>query len=257
MTQLLAMIFDVDGTLADTEPAHLLAFNQAFDSAGLDWHWSVPVYKDLLAVTGGKERIRYYIDRFQPGFTFPVEADAFVARLHADKTRIYKDAASRGELALRPGVARLLREARQAGMRLAVATTTTPANVTALLVSTLGVDAPGWFEVIGAGDVVQQKKPAPDIYEHVLERLGLAAAACVAFEDSAGGLRSARDAGLTTIVTVNEFTRDQGFADAALVLSRFGEPNQPFSVVRGDVGGSTYLDLALVRRVHAQAVGQE
>ncbi len=257
MTQLLAMLFDVDGTLADTEYAHLLAFNQAFTRAGLDWHWSVPLYKELLAVTGGKERIRYYIDRFQAGFTFPGEAEAFIARLHADKTRIYRDAASRGGLALRPGVARLLREARQAGMRLAIATTTTPANVTALLESALGADAPGWFEVIGAGDVVERKKPAPDIYEHVLERLDLAPAACVAFEDSAGGARSARDAGLTTIVTVNEFTGDQNFDAAALVLSRFGEPDQPFSVLRGEVGDSTYLDLALVRRVHAQAVGQE
>ena len=254
MTQLVALLFDVDGTLADTEGAHLRAFNQAFASAGLDWHWSVPLYKELLAVTGGKERIRYYIDRFQTGFTFPDEEAAFVARLHADKTRLYGDNASRGGLALRPGVARLLQEARQARLRLAIATTTTPANVTALLQNSLSADAPGWFEVIGAGDMVERKKPAPDIYDYVLERLDLPPAACVAFEDSAGGVRSARDAGLTTIVTVNEFTADQDFDAAPLVLSQFGEPDQPFSVLRGEVGESTYLDLALVRRVHAQAV---
>ncbi len=252
MNQLAAMIFDVDGTLADTERAHLLAFNQAFASAGLAWHWSVPLYKELLAVTGGKERIRHYIDHLQPGFTFPDEPDAFIAGLHAEKTRVYKDIAGRGQLPLRPGVERLLRNARQSGIRLAIATTTTPANVTALLQSTLGADAPGWFEVIGAGDVVPHKKPAPDIYLHVLERLGLSAAACIAFEDSAGGLHAARDAGLTTVVTVNDFTSDQNFDGAALVLSQFGEPDQPFDLLWGDAGASTYLDVALVRRVHAR-----
>ncbi len=253
MTKLAALIFDVDGTLADTERAHLLAFNQAFSSAGLDWHWSVPLYKDLLAITGGKERIRYYIDHLQSGFTLPADPDAFVAALHAEKTRIYTDVAARGELPLRPGVARLLGDALDAGLRLAIATTTTPANVTALLRSNLGSDAPDWFDVIGAGDVVDRKKPAPDIYLYVLERLGLRASQCMAFEDSAGGLRSARDAELTSIVTVNEFTREQNFDGAALVLSQFGEPDQPFSVLRGDAGPSTYLDLALVRSVHARA----
>ncbi len=256
MTQLVALLFDVDGTLADTERAHLRAFNLAFASACLDWHWSVPLYKELLAVTGGKERIRYYIDRFQTGFTFPGEADSFIARLHAEKTRLYTENADRGGLALRPGVARLLREARQARLRLAIATTTTPANVTALLQNSLSADAPGWFDVIGAGDVVQHKKPAPDIYHYVLERLDLAPAACIAFEDSAGGARSARDAGLTTIVTVNDFTAGQNFDAAPLVLSHFGEPDQPFSVLHGEVGDSTYLDLGLVRRIHAQAAAR-
>ncbi len=250
MNSLAAMIFDVDGTLADTERAHLLAFNQAFASAGLDWHWSVPVYKDLLAVTGGKERIRYYIDQTQPGFTYPGDADAFIAGLHAEKTRVYKAIAGQGKLPLRPGVARLFREAREAGVRLAIATTTTPANVTALLQHTLGADALEWFEVIGAGDIVERKKPAPDIYLYVLERLGLDASACIAFEDSAGGLRAALDADLTTIVTVNEFTHHHPFEGAALVLNQLGEPDQPFTVLSGDAGGSTFLDLALVRRVH-------
>jgi len=202
-------------------------------------------------VTGGKERIRHYIDRYRPEFTPPEDPDALIARLHAEKTRLYVERVARGALGLRSGVARLIREARQEGVRLAIATTTTPANVTALLESTLGPGSVSWFEVIGAGDTVPRKKPAPDIYEHVLDQLGLGPAECVAFEDSGGGLRAALAAGLATIVAVNAFTRDHDFEGAALVVDSFGEPGQPFTVLEGDAGGKTYLDLDLVRRVHA------
>ncbi len=253
MTPLVAMLFDVDGTLADTERAHLDAFNRAFAAAGLDWHWSVSVYKELLAVTGGKERIRYYIDRYLPGFTTPAEAAPLIAALHATKTQFYLETLHRGTLGLRSGVARLLSEARESEIRLAIATTTTPANVTALLEHALGKDALGWFEVIGAGDVVPRKKPAPDVYQYVLDHLGASADECVAFEDSAGGLCAAREAGLTTIVATNEFTREQDFQGAALVLDQFGEPDRPFTVLHGDVNGSSYLNVELVRRVHARA----
>ncbi len=253
MTPLAAMLFDVDGTLADTERAHLDAFNRAFADAGLDWHWSVSVYKELLAVTGGKERIRYYIDRYLPGFTTPAEADSLIAALHATKTQFYLETLHRGTLGLRSGVARLLREARESRIRLAIATTTTPANVTVLLERSLGTGAPGWFEVIAAGDMVPRKKPAPDVYQYVLEHLGASAEECVAFEDSAGGLCAARAAGLTTIVATNEFTREQNFQGAELVLDLFGEPGQPFKVLHGDVNGNSYLNVDLVRKVLARA----
>jgi HAD superfamily hydrolase (TIGR01509 family) len=249
MRTLQALLFDVDGTLADTERAHLETFNQAFALAGLTWHWSERLYVELLAVTGGKERIRHYIDRYLPEFTPPGDRDAFIATLHAEKTRLYLERVVRGALDLRPGVARLLREGRREGLRLAIATTTTPANVTALLESTLGPASASWFEVIGAGDTVPRKKPAPDIYQHVLAQMRLDPADCVAFEDSGSGLRAARAAGLATIVAVNPFTRDHDFEGAALVVDSFGEPGQPFTVLQGDAGGKTYLDLELVRQV--------
>lgn len=248
------MLFDVDGTLADTEKAHLEAFNRAFSGAGLDWHWSVSLYQELLAVTGGKERIHHYIDNYHPEFTLPEDRDDFIARLHAEKTRLYVDALNRGALPLRPGVARLLREAREAGIRLAIATTTTPANVTALLHNTLGEEALGWFEVIGAGDVVARKKPAPDIYDYVLRNMALAPEQCVALEDSQGGLLAARAAGLTTIVAVNAFTRDHDFRQAALVVDQLGEPDRPFTVIQGDAGDKSCVDVGLVRRVHARSL---
>lgn len=251
-----ALIFDVDGTLADTErDGHRVAYNAAFAEAGLDWDWSEAVYGDLLAVTGGKERIRRYLEAYRPDFRAPTaDLDGFIADLHRIKTRHYTALAAAGRIPLRPGVARLLAEARLAGLRLAIATTTTPANVDALLIASLAADGPAWFEVIGAGDVVPHKKPAPDIYSYVLAQMGLAPADCLAFEDSENGLRAAADAGLKTIITVNAYTRDQDFSGAAVVLDNFGDPEQPFRVLAGkdEVNGARYLDLDALRRLHAQ-----
>jgi len=144
-----ALLFDVDGTLADTErDGHRPAFNQAFADAGLDWHWDVALYGKLLAGTGGKERMKYYIDHYRPDYIKPGNFDELVADLHKAKTRHYIALAARGEIPMRPGVGRLLAEARAAGLRLAIATTTTPENVTALLEHSLDPDSPGWFEVI-------------------------------------------------------------------------------------------------------------
>jgi HAD superfamily hydrolase (TIGR01509 family) len=224
--QLRALIFDVDGTLAETErDGHRRAFNAAFEELSLPWHWEAESYGPLLEITGGKERLRHYARRhgFEPGG----ELDALIARLHRAKTRHFLAFLSGGGVGLRPGVARLLREARASRLRLAIATTTTPDNVTMLLDCTLGAGASRLFEVVGAGDVVAAKKPAPDIYQWVLQRMELAPEHCIAIEDSAAGLRSASAAGLATLVTHNHYTQQHDFGGALAVLDGLGEPDRP------------------------------
>lgn len=250
MTVPAALLFDVDGTLADTErDGHRVAFNQAFANYQLDWHWSVELYGRLLAVTGGKERIKHFLQTERPSFDAPDDLDEFIAALHREKTTQYVALLEQGNIPLRPGVERLLNEARSAGVRMAIATTTTAANVTTLLTQTLGAESIRWFEVIAAGDVVAEKKPAPDIYTYALEKLQLSAAHCIAFEDSENGIRSAQGAGLKTLVTVNDYTVDHDFAGAVLVVDHLGEPDAPFTILAGASKGATMVDMDLLSKL--------
>lgn len=252
MATLQALLFDVDGTLADTErDGHRPAFNMAFQAAGLDWNWDEALYGELLAVTGGKERIRYYLEKFNTTFTKPDNFDAFVKRLHASKTQFYTQLMAEGKIPLRAGVERLINEARAEGMRIAIVTTTTPENVTALLKSTLGANSESWFEVIAAGDIVPAKKPAPDIYLWALEKMNLTARDAIAFEDSLNGIKSSAAADLKTIITINDYTKDDDFSQAQLVLDSMGEPSDAFQVLAGESKGHTFLNLELVKKVHS------
>ncbi len=255
MAELEALIFDVDGTLADTErEGHRVAFNAAFAEAGLDWGWDEALYGKLLTVTGGKERMRYYLDHFNREFQRPADLDGFIADLHAAKTRHYKALMAEGRIPLRTGVRRLLQEAREQGIRLAIATTTTPDNVTSLLENSLEAGGPDWFEVIAAGDVVPAKKPAPDIYLWAMEKMGLRPEQCLALEDSHNGVRSVLDAGIRSLlVTVNGYTEDEDFSGATLVVDHLGDPGQPCRALHGELNGSTMVDVALLRRLHSDA----
>jgi len=252
MYVLQALIFDVDGTLADTErDGHRVAFNAAFAEAGLDWVWDVERYGRLLAVTGGKERIRRFMDEEGVALGPNRDPDDFVAGLHRAKTRHYVALLETGAIPLRCGVARLLREAREAGVRLAIATTTTPENVSALLRFSGEPGMEDWFDVIAAGDVVPNKKPAPDIFVLALEQLGLGARKCVALEDSDNGVRSALGAGLgALVVTESTYTQGQDFRGAPMVLDCLGEPDEPARALVGDLGGAAFLDLAALERLH-------
>lgn len=248
-----ALIFDVDGTLADTErDGHRIAFNMAFADAGLDWHWDEALYGELLAVTGGKERMTHFIKTHRPNDWHDAMPERIV-QLQAKKTDIYTQLLSQGKIPLRTGVERLIHEARAAGLRLAIATTTTPANVTALLTHTLGAESLHWFEVIAAGDIVPAKKPAPDIYHYALAKMNLRASDCLAFEDSYNGVQSATRAGIKTLITVNGYTQHDDFSPAALVLTDLGEPSSSMQVLVGQLNGS-YVDVAALRSLHARHI---
>lgn len=228
MPRLRALIFDVDGTLAETErDGHRVAFNRAFADLGLDWHWDDATYCRLLAVTGGKERILHFWRTMDPEAASRPWTHTRVADIHRRKSAHYEALVSQGAITLRPGGRRLLKEARESGLRLAIATTTTPGNVSALLRHSLGAHGEGWFEVIGAGDMVPRKKPAPDIYLKVLDELALAPNECLAVEDSAPGLAAALAAGLDTVVTRSTYTREECFPGALAVLDQLGEPDAP------------------------------
>ena len=229
-----ALIFDVDGTMADTEEAHRVAFNLAFDRQRLGWTWTRTEYRELLKVTGGKERIAFYIESLPVSAALRQRLLARVPEIHADKTKLYSSAVRDGSVPLRDGVARLLDEALDAGCRLAIASTTTAVNVDALLHAAFGPRGLEMFTVIACGDQVRAKKPAPDIYRLALQTLGLGADRAVAFEDSANGLRSAVAAGLWTVVTPTFWTEGSDFSAAALVLPHLGDPSRPLPTEPGN-----------------------
>lgn len=215
-----ALIFDVDGTLADTELAHLAAFNAAFEQEGLGWHWDLPLYTELLQVSGGKERITHYWRQVQPDLKI-IDNAAFVdtvQRIHDQKTAVYEQIVNDGGVQLRPGVLALIEQAHDAGVQMAIATTTSTVNISALLRTAIGPDWSWFFRVIEDASTAPRKKPHPQVYLQTLSRLQLPASACLSFEDSGNGLRAAMAAALPTVITPNAFTAHHDFSGALAVL---------------------------------------
>lgn len=248
MAELKCILWDVDGTLADTErDGHRVAFNMAFDEAGHEREWDVPTYGELLEVTGGKERIKFDIERGD----MPEMPYEEIAKLHARKTDHYQSLIAEGRIPLRPGVRRLLEEAYAAGITLGVATTTTPSALDALIEHSLGKEWFDRFAVLAAGDIVPAKKPAPDIYTYAMEQLGVSAENTLALEDSENGWKAASAAGLKCVVTVNDYTRDHDFSGADLVVTELGEPDSDAVEV---LLNSHDLDVHHVELAHLKAI---
>jgi HAD superfamily hydrolase (TIGR01509 family) len=232
-----ALVFDCDGVLGDTERhGHLPAFNQTFAEFGLPVHWSEEEYGRLVRIGGGKERMATLLTQeFVARAGLPTDLDeqrGLLAAWHRRKTEIYAEIVASGRIPGRPGIKRLVTKALDAGWRLAVASTSSEVAVRAILEHVVGVDHAARFDPVLAGDCVAHKKPAPDIYLLALDRLGLPAAEVLAIEDSSNGLLSARAAGLTCLVTVSDYTRDEDHSAAALVVSSLGDPGgEPIRVL--------------------------
>ena len=214
-----ALIFDVDGTLADTEAVHLQCFNEAFAQEGMPWHWTEQDYTRLLEISGGKERMLHHWKQVEPDVKElePGARAQVVARLHELKTAAYEARVSAGEVPLRPGVLSLMEAAQRAGWTLAIATTTSPVNIGALLRPVLGPDWRLHFAAIGDASTAPLKKPHPQVYQQVLREIGKPAGACIALEDSQNGLRAATAAGVAAVVTPTRYTAHQDFSGALVV----------------------------------------
>lgn len=247
-----ALIFDVDGTLADTEECHRRAFNASFAAAELPWWWNRATYRDLLHVAGGRQRMRAHAERSNDGLVARSDFELLLRRLHEDKTRRYDALLRERPLPLRPGIARLFDEAAEHGVRLAIATTTTAANLDALLAPHFGLDWHRRFAAIVCGGDVARLKPAPDAYLEALRRLGLGADAALAFEDSANGIRSAQAAGLDVIVTPTWYSQAEALPVGLLTLPHLGDADAPLP---SGAPGAPLVDLARLRAWHAEYVG--
>lgn len=217
-TDLRALVWDVDGTLAETErDGHRVAFNQAFEAQAVPWRWIEARYGELLRVTGGVERLLHDMAT-QPDAPASAEArEQLARRLHREKNTRYAAIVAAGGIALRGGVRELLDECTAAGLPMAIATTTSRSNIEALLAAHLGAGWASRFAAVVCAEDAPRKKPDPQAYHLALQRLGLPAEAVLAIEDSPAGAQAAAAAGVATVVTRSIYFLD-GPAPGALAV---------------------------------------
>jgi HAD superfamily hydrolase (TIGR01509 family) len=231
MSELKAIFWDQDGVIIDTEKdGHRVAFNKMFNEVGYDFQWSVEVYGELLAISGGKERMRHYFTQNGIILEGDAEKDAeLLLTLHKKKTAIFVEMVESGILPLRAGVKRLMLEAMDAGLRLGVCTTANERSANAIA---KGMLAEINLEFVLAGDVVSKKKPDPEIYLLALEKSGLPPDECIVIEDSRNGILAARAAGLRAVATTNIYTENEDLSDASIVVTSLGDPDGEKGVLK-------------------------
>jgi HAD superfamily hydrolase (TIGR01509 family) len=239
------IIFDVDGTIADTEDIHRQAFNKAFSEYNLNWHWSREKYYELLFISGGKERIRKYLTENN---TINID-NSFIKELHKCKSEYYRSMLISADIKLRPGIKRLITEAKNLNIKLGIATNSSGANLTTLIKKNLGTQPEQLFNTIATSDIVLEKKPSPEIYHHALLNLNLSAKNCVVIEDTTNGNISALTAGLRTIITTHAYTKDNDFNGASLVINNLGEPDSAFNVNKNFDCKNTYVNVELLNKI--------
>jgi HAD superfamily hydrolase (TIGR01509 family) len=256
-----ALIFDVDGTLVDTEELHRKAFNQVFLNYNLDWEWTPELYTDLLRYSGGVDRLLAYVQRSGMAASEKVYLTAIVPMLHREKTQTYTELVHDTAIRARTGAARLIAEGLDSNFKIALVATSAFADVRGLAQAALGQKIASALDPIVCVDHVAHKKPAPDLYQLAVNQLRLPPEACAAFEDSANGLAAAKQASLFTIVTPSRWTGSQDFRGANLVLSMLGDVDFPLDAWESSlIGGRLYLTLSAIedlrRDLTADAAGR-
>ncbi len=232
-----AVFFDQDGVIIDTErDGHRVSFNMTFKEFGFTDEWDVEYYHELLQIAGGKERMKHHWK--MKGFSRPLteeEIDNLVKEMHKRKTALFVELIETGKLPLRPGIHRFMKEAMEAGLQIAVCTTS---NEKAAKAVTEKVLADIKFDLVLAGDVVQNKKPDPEIYNLALSKLGLKPEEVFVVEDSKNGVKAAKAAGLKTIVTTDHYTEKEDVNAGDVIVSCLGDPDgEKADLRKGDLAG--------------------
>ena len=244
-----AVLFDVDGTIAETEELHRKSFNESFKEFNLDWFWDKPIYKELINIGGGKERIQHYMKRAWPEMLEYKNLSKYIDSIHKVKNEIYEDYLNEETITFRPGIKRLISELKESRIRIALVSSSSKTNIENLLLKGLQFKSIDFFDLIAHGDCTKNKKPSPEIYEWALEKLKLSAQSCIAIEDSPRGLDSAVAAKIKVIVTPSELTSDENFEDADLVVSDLGEPKEPFKKISGSTYGEKNVNVQLLKKL--------
>ncbi len=249
MRKLKAIIFDVDGTLAATEETHRQAFNDAFKEFDIPFQWSISEYIQLLSISGGKERIYQFLK--SQTFDIPGKENLrdYTRKVHQRKSEIYREKLIAGHIGLRNGVERLIKEAKQKGIIMAIATCTSTENVEVLLKNALGGTALSYFDTLVSCDLVADKKPSPAVYQYALANLGLKPENCVVIEDTSNGNLAALAAGMKSVITTHPLTVDEDFTGASLVIDQLGEPDEHLTVFSGNALGASYVDIDLLEKI--------
>lgn len=251
--KLQAILIDMEGAIVESEEIHRRAFNAAFREFGMAWHWDRAIYKELLSIAGGLERLKHYIRRTAPDTLDRPDSFRLIDSMHKAKNIAYDQLVEREGVSARPGVQRLLTEAREVGIKLAVVTSATLETVKTVIGKALGADADKLFEVIADGGKVPEKKPAPDIYAWATEEMGVAASACLSFEDTPRGVEGSSAAGIPAVATVSSYTFDEDFDGAVAVISHLGTKDKPFKILAGNAFDHSYVTIDLLRKWHRLA----
>ena len=233
--KLQALLFDCDGVLAETErDGHRVAYNQAMAEMGINAEWGIDEYAELVLIAGGKERLRYYFDKYPDKFPSARYDSDLIQKIYLKKTEIFKAMANNGAMPPRSGIARIVKEAHEMGLLLFVCSTSHKESVETLLHRNYGEDTLGWFKELFCGDIVPNKKPAPDVYILVKDKYSLDAAQCLVIEDSRNGLLAAKGARMRCIITQSYYTKDEDFTEADIVTTCLGDPGGEQCRILGD-----------------------